>query len=93
MTVLSDKDYEKIIELLEGKKYSLKNGWCFETGDGLYRISLVKDLGGYVIEYAESKDDAINNLFEDLETVSFDKTKEEIVNDVVAYIKSLSDND
>jgi len=37
----------------------------YEYGNAYYKITYVKGLNGYVIEYAESKHEAENNLYED----------------------------
>lgn len=49
-------------------KISLKNGTFYEKDNFFYKMSYLESIDSYVIEYAEGKKDAENNIFEDGDT-------------------------
>lgn len=59
---------EKLFLDLGAIKVTLKNGSFYEKDNFYYKISYLKSLDSYVIEYAESKEEAENNLLEDGDT-------------------------
>ncbi|MBR0419744.1 MAG: hypothetical protein IJI66_11295 [Erysipelotrichaceae bacterium] len=89
MTVLSKEEFKLIITALDAELYETEDGFCFKINNEIYRLSLVQDLGGYVIEYAESEIDANNNFFEDLDVISNDCPKDELIAAIIDYIRNI----
>lgn len=90
MTKLDKNDINIIAEKLNAKVININDVDTIEINDDYYRITLVEGLGGYVIEYAETLDDAKNNLFEDCDVIdnNFDSSK--LIDDIVSYIKDIN---
>ncbi|MCR5095522.1 MAG: hypothetical protein K6A70_02140 [Erysipelotrichaceae bacterium] len=89
MTVLSEYDFERITKELNAVPYKVIDGWCFVLDNEFYRLSLVRDLGGYMIEYAETKEEADKNFFEDLDVIPNDCNQDELISNIVSFVKSL----
>lgn len=58
-------EIEKLFLSLGAVKARLNNGNFYEKDNFYYKMSYLKSMDSYVIEYAEGKNDAENNLFED----------------------------
>lgn len=78
MTILSKK-YKKI---------GIDNKDCFKLDDGtIFKLSLLKDFNAFVVEYAMTDEDALNNLFEDGDLIDFNLPIEEIIYLIIEEIE------
>ena len=90
MTTLEKKDICKIAEKLNAEVINIDGTDVIKVNDNYYRITLVEGLGGYVIEYAETLDDAKNNLFEDCDVIDNNVDSSKLIDDIVSYIKDIN---
>lgn len=90
MTKLDKNDINIIAEKLNAKVININDVDTIEVNDDYYRITLVEGLGGYVIEYAETLDDAKNNLFEDCDVIENNVDSSKLVDNIVSYILDIN---
>ena len=90
MTKLDKNDINIIAEKLNAKVININDVDTIKINDDYYRITLVEGLGGYVIEYAETLDDAKNNLFEDCDVIDNNVDSSKLIDDIVSYIKDIN---
>lgn len=77
MKVLTNDDFSKLFLKHGFDKTEINNNLSYQKNRVFYKISYIKDMNGYMIETADSKQDAINNLYEDSEFIK--NNKEDIV--------------
>ncbi len=87
-TVLSIDDYEIIQVKAQLNQIRIGDTMVYEKNGVYYRITLVSDLGGYIIECAESLEDARKNFFEDLDVISDATDKHEIIEQIIKYLNT-----
>jgi len=90
MTTLEKKDICIIAEKLNAEVINIDGTDVIKVNDNYYRITLVEGLGGYVIEYAETLDDAKNNLFEDCDVIENNVDSSKLVDNIVSYILDIN---
>ena len=88
MTLLSHDDYTVIKEKAHLNELFIDGAKVYEKNGLFYRITLVNDLGGYMLECAESLDDARKNFFEDLDVISYDTDRQQLISGIVTYLNS-----
>jgi len=90
MATLEKKDICIIAEKLNAEVINIDGTDVIKVNDNYYRITLVEGLGGYVIEYAETLDDAKDNLFEDCDVIENNVDSSKLVDDIVSYILDIN---
>lgn len=87
MTILKQDEINKIFIDLGYKVSDKTNEFVYEKNNEFYKLSLVEELNGYVVEFADSKEDADNNLFEDSDVIGNDCDKETLISSIINYFK------
>ena len=77
--MLVDRDIQRIFEDLGCKRHSVNGIDTFEKDGVFYRLPYVKGLNAYVIETADSLDEAKKNRFEDDDTIEIIDDKGEMI--------------
>lgn len=87
MTILKQDEIKKIFVDL-GYKVSINaNEYVYEKNNEFYKLTLVEELNGYVVEFTDSKEEANNNLFEDSDVIRNDCDKNTLVSSIIKYFK------
>ena len=82
------KKIEELFQELDFEKINVNGISLFSQGGSYYRVTFVEGLNSYVIEYSNSYNEAINNVFEDgdlypismCEDELIDKLRDDLVN-------------
>ncbi len=76
MVILSVEDIDMIMESVGTIPVDNNKEKICKREDGCFRLSLVQDLGGYMLEYAETEEEGKKNFFEDIGVIGNDRTEE-----------------
>ncbi len=76
MVILSVEDIDMIMESVGTIPVDNNKEKICKREDGYFRLSLVQDLGGYMLEYAETEEEGKKNFFEDIGVIGNDRTEE-----------------
>ncbi|MBP1530333.1 MAG: hypothetical protein IJ136_03635 [Erysipelotrichaceae bacterium] len=76
MVILSVEDIDMIMESVGSIPVDNNKEKICKREDGYFRLSLVQDLGGYMLEYAETEEEGKKNFFEDIGVIGNDRTEE-----------------
>lgn len=83
------KKIESLFVELGFEKVSINSTPLFLQGDIYYKVTFIKGLKSFVIEIANSYDEAINNVFEDGDLYSMSMNEDELIgklrHDLVNY--------
>ena len=85
MIQLSINDFNLIKHESKLSEIRINNMTVYEKNGSYYRITLVKDLGGYIIECAESLDEANKNFFEDVEFFPNSINKNDLIDNIISF--------
>jgi len=78
LSSIEEKAHNFLIET--GFKFEVINGErIYEHNGHFHKFTHVKGLSCFVIESAESKDEAINNLYEDSDLIPFSHNEDEVL--------------
>lgn len=90
MILLSNEDFRAIKRKAKLNETLINHETVYEKNGLYYRITLVNDLGGYVIECAETLEEAKKNFFEDLDIVDNNVARRELIDRIINCINSAS---
>lgn len=76
---LGNNETEKIFESLGFKKHQVNKANAFEKDGAYYRLTYLNEEMGYIIESAESLEDAKLNRFEDDDIIKVLETEDETI--------------
>ena len=74
------KKIEALFQQLSFDKVNVNGIPLFLKGGIYYKVTFVKGLNSYVIEFANSYDEAVNNVFEDGDLYPISMSKDELIN-------------
>ncbi|MGN7117511.1 MULTISPECIES: hypothetical protein [Lysinibacillus] len=73
------KKIEEIFQELSFEKVSVNGIPLFSQGGIYYKVTFVKGLKSYVIEFANSYNEAVNNVFEDGDLYPISMSEDELI--------------
>ena len=85
MMILNKNEIRDIMYSVGFRLFVADTDDVFEKDCSYVKLTLVQELGGYVVELAESKEDALNNLFEDSDVIENNRDAETLANRIVQY--------
>ncbi|MBR4609582.1 MAG: hypothetical protein IKO38_03950 [Erysipelotrichaceae bacterium] len=86
MVILSVEDIDMIMESVGTIPVDNNKEKICKREDGYFRLSLAQDLGGYMLEYAETEEEGKKNFFEDIGVIGNDRTEEAKRKKIIYFI-------